>query len=160
MPERRSTYRVRSAEKYVRPPRAASSTAIAASMRGNRSRDTKPEIAIRHELSRLGLRGYRIDAKWLPGRPDVAFTKHKVALFVHGCFWHRCPHCNLPMPKTNPSYWQWKFRRNSARDELAVRDLEEMGWRPLRIWGCEVSRSVEECAERVQRVVEAARDAS
>lgn len=144
----------------VRPPEEASSPAIAASMRGNRSRDTGPEVALRRELRRRGLRGYRLDAKWLPGRPDVAFTRKRVAVFVHGCFWHRCPRCKLPMPKTNTSYWRWKFRRNVNRDKSAIRDLEEMGWVVVRVWGCEISEAVDECAARVGDAIEVARDGS
>jgi DNA mismatch endonuclease (patch repair protein) len=70
----------------VATPTNASSPAVAASMRGNRSKDTVPEILVQRELCKLGIRGYRKDAKTLPGRPDIAFTKHKVAIFVNGCF--------------------------------------------------------------------------
>lgn len=138
----------------VKPPDHASSPAIAASMRGNRSRDTSPEIRIRLELRRLGLRGYRVDAKWLPGRPDIVFTRVRVAVFIHGCFWHRCPYCNLPIPKTNPQYWEWKFRRNTERDSKALRELAKVGWRTVRLWSCQVSKSAEACAQQVKKSVE------
>ena len=141
---------------HVKPPPQASSAAIAASMRGNRSKDTLPELRVRKELRRIGLRGYRKDVTWLPGRPDVVFTRYKLAILIHGCFWHRCPLCSLPIPKTNTAYWQWKFSRNVDRDRQAMQQLKNLGWHTLRIWGCEVSRSPVACAVRIKNTLDGA----
>ena len=119
-------------------------------MQGNRSAETKPEIALRRELVRHGLRGYRKNFSGIIGRPDVAFTRNRLAVFVHGCYWHRCPRCKLPLPKTNKNYWTWKFRRNRARDKRVAKVLERSGWRVLVLWACEVTVDAGACAERVQ----------
>src|SRR4051794_3443305 len=92
-------------------PPEATSHAVRRSMQGNRSKNTKPELKIRKALWAAGLRGYRVDWKKALGRPDVAYPGRRVAIFVQGCYWHRCPHCNLPMPKRNTEYWVQKFAR-------------------------------------------------
>lgn len=98
-------------------------------------RDTTPEIALRRELHRRGLR-YRIDAP-LPGIPrrraDILFTRAKVAVFVDGCFWHGCPHHGT-QPKNNASWWQVKLEGNKARDADTNARLEANGWTVLRFW--------------------------
>lgn len=104
-------------------------------MQGNRRRDTTPEMQIRRGLHQAGLR-YRVD--WpLPfdhrRRADIAFTKAKVAIFVDGCFWHRCPTHYIP-PKANAIYWDEKTSRNSERDAESTARLAEMGWTVLRFW--------------------------
>ncbi|MEW9836221.1 very short patch repair endonuclease [Mesorhizobium marinum] len=104
-----------------------------------RSKDTKPEITLRKALHRLGLR-YTLQNNRLPGKPDLVFPRHKVALFVHGCFWHRHYGCKVATtPKSNISFWLAKFERNVARD-LAVRQaLETLGWKVAIIWECELA---------------------
>ncbi len=104
------------------------------SMRGNKRRDTKPEITVRRLLREIGFPGYRLDWKKAPGHPDIAYPGRKLAIFVHGCFWHRCPTCNLPIPKKNRAYWEAKFERNVSRDERVRAELEEKGWRVVTIW--------------------------
>ena len=82
-----------------------------------RSKDTSPELAIRRALHALGLR-YRLGNTHLPGKPDIVFPRQKVAVFVHGCFWHRHENCKVAnMPKSNTAFWQAKFDRNIARDQ-------------------------------------------
>ena len=103
-------------------------------MQGNKRRDTSPELKVRMMLRELGYPGYRLDWKKAPGHPDIAFPGRKIAIFVHGCFWHRCPTCSLPLPKSNLDYWQAKFTRNQERDEKTRAQLEEMGWRIIVIW--------------------------
>jgi DNA mismatch endonuclease (patch repair protein) len=125
------------------------------SMRGNRRRDTGPELVLRAAVRVAGLRGYRLDLETAPGRPDIAFTRYKLAVFVHGCFWHRCPHCDLHHPKANPAFWKRKFELNAERDERKRRQLEAGGWEVLEMWECEVKRSAAECARRVKRALEA-----
>jgi len=102
-----------------------------------RSTNTKPELVVRKLLHSLGLR-FRLHRKDLPGRPDLAFPKYRVALFVHGCFWHQHPDCRLASrPKTRTEYWGPKLASNVARDKRHARALEEMGWRIETIWECE-----------------------
>ncbi|MFL0575923.1 very short patch repair endonuclease [Brevibacterium luteolum] len=104
-------------------------------MRANRRRDTDPEIRIRRELHRCGLR-YRVDAAPLRGlrrKADVVLSKARIAVFVDGCYWHGCP-IHFVMPKTNIDYWAHKIRTNVERDRETDRLLEEAGWLPLRYW--------------------------
>lgn len=95
-------------------------------------RDTKPEIALRRELHRRGLR-FRVDYRSVPGRPDIALTRARIAVFVDGCFWHHCPlHCR--MPKNNRRWWEAKLDRNVERDSEKDAQLTDMGWTPLHYW--------------------------
>jgi DNA mismatch endonuclease (patch repair protein) len=105
-------------------------------MRGNRRADTGPEIALRRELHRRGLR-FRKDLPLRPAaklrRVDIVFPRAKLAVFVDGCFWHGCPqHGN--QPKANEAYWQPKLARNKARDALVTSELEAAGWTVIRVW--------------------------
>lgn len=104
-------------------------------MRATGRRDTKPELEVRRLLHAAGLR-YRVD--WpLPTNPlrraDVAFTKHKIAIFIDGCFWHRCPQHYVP-PKSNYAYWEQKTDENVARDKGTTEALQAEGWRVMRFW--------------------------
>ncbi|WP_304426001.1 very short patch repair endonuclease [uncultured Adlercreutzia sp.] len=110
------------------------STATRKSMQGNKRRDTKPEMLVRRMLREMGFTGYRCDWKKAPGRPDVAFVGRKLALEVRGCYWHRCPACNLSTPKKNTPYWEEKFTRNIERDKRNLAALEEAGWKVLVLW--------------------------
>ena len=113
--------------KVPRSP-AASSEATTKVMRANKRKDTKPELLVRQRLREAGLTGYRLQWK-VPGRPDIAWPGKKVALFVNGCFWHRCPHCQLPTPKSNVEYWVVKFERNKERDERNIRRSRRLAGR-------------------------------
>ena len=110
-------------------------------MQANKSKNTKPELRVRAALRAAGLPGYRLHWKAAPGKPDVCYPGRKVAIFVNGCFWHRCPHCNLPEPKSNVEFWNAKFARNRERDrrdtELLVRD----GWTVLVVWECQLKKA-------------------
>lgn len=112
------------------------------SMQGNKRQNTKPELLVRQRLRAAGLTGYRLQWKKAPGRPDIAFPGRKVAIFVNGCFWHRCPHCNPSTPKRNTEFWEAKFRRNIERDARAITELKELGWTPITIWECELKRDI------------------
>jgi len=106
-------------------------------MRRIRAQDTKPEMTVRRILFGLGLR-YRLHARELPGIPDIVFRKEKIAIFVHGCFWHQHPVCGAAKyPKSNVEYWQGKLRRNVLRDHEHQLKIEEMGFRVLTIWECQ-----------------------
>ena len=105
-------------------------------MQANRSKNTKPELLVRHALREAGLPGYRLHWKKAPGKPDVCFPGRRVAVFVNGCYWHRCPYCALPLPKTNVEFWEAKFSRNRARDERDQQLLLSQGWKVLVVWEC------------------------
>jgi DNA mismatch endonuclease (patch repair protein) len=105
-------------------------------MRGNRRSGTRAERAIRGQLHLLGLR-YRVDLKLGEGRsaprPDIVFTRPKVAVFVDGCFWHGCPEHGTT-PRTNTEYWAAKVRRNRVRDLRNEHALVSEGWEVVRVW--------------------------
>lgn len=102
-----------------------------------KGRHTGPEMRVRHLAHALGLR-FRLHRKDLPGTPDLVFPKHRVAMFVHGCFWHRHLGCRkASFPKSKTEYWQAKFDANMRRDALAVERLVALGWRVELIWECE-----------------------
>jgi DNA mismatch endonuclease (patch repair protein) len=104
-------------------------------MQGNRSTDTSPEMKLRRELHRRGLR-FRVHFAPVPGlrcRPDIVFTRQRLVVFVDGCFWHRCSQ-HASSPVRNSDYWQAKFERNVDRDRRNDRALAEAGWKVLRIW--------------------------
>lgn len=104
---------------------------------------------MRRNLWRLGVRGYRLHWKAVPGRPDIAFPKRRVAVFVNGCFWHRCPNCNLPLPKTHRRFWLSKFKRNRRRDEEKLRELALAGWESVVIWECQLRDQPSRCVRRI-----------
>ena len=110
-----------------KPPRS-SSVNVSKSMKSNKSSGTKPEQI----LSRL-LRK-QIHKNNLPGNPDFTYPRKKVAVFLHGCFWHRCPKCNFDLPKTNRDFWARKFSRNVERDKLVKKELRAMGWKVIEVW--------------------------
>lgn len=120
-----------------------------------RGRDTKPERALRALLTRLGHR-YRLQARDLPGRPDIVFRGKRRAIFVHGCFWHRHPdpECKLArMPKSRLDFWGPKLEANRARDVANIDRLKALGWRVLLVWECEL-RDMDRLEDRVSRFVE------
>jgi len=105
-----------------------------------KSKDTKPELAVRALVFSLGLR-YRLHKKDLPGKPDLAIPKLKTAIFVHGCFWHRHKGCrDNSNPSSNSEYWQAKFERNVARDKRNKADVRKLGWRAITVWECELKK--------------------
>lgn len=122
----------------LRLPYAKPTSAAATAMgKANQRADTKPELALRSALHRLGYRFRKDYPIRLPGqrpiRPDVVFTRRRVAVFIDGCFWHRCPeHCILP--RSNVGYWHPKLAANAARDARVNYVLAENGWTVLRLW--------------------------
>jgi DNA mismatch endonuclease (patch repair protein) len=105
-------------------------------MRAIRGRNTSPEIKVRRILHALGFR-FRLHMVALPGRPDIVLPKHKLAVFVHGCFWHRHEECRYATtPKSNYAFWQKKFLDNVSRDKRVRAALSEAGWRTIVIWEC------------------------
>jgi len=130
----------------------ASSPGVRASMRSNKGRDTKPELALRSAVHALGLR-YRVNARPLKGvrrTADLLFTRARVAVFLDGCFWHGCPEHHT-VAKTNGDFWAQKVSDNRRRDRDTDAKLAEAGWRSVRIW------EHEDPAEAARRVREAVR---
>lgn len=100
-------------------------------------KDSKPEMIVRRLLHRLGY-PYRLHRRELPGTPDIVFPSRRIAIFVHGCFWHRHPGCKAAStPKTRKDFWFRKFEANVARDARKVAELEADGWTVAIIWSCE-----------------------
>ncbi len=113
-----------------------------------RSKDTKPEMAVRKLVHRLGFR-YRLHGQKLPGRPDLVFKKRKKVIFVHGCFWHRHENCkHARMPKSNTEFWIEKLNQNKIRDDKNLETLAQLGWKSLIIWECEI-RDILELEKRI-----------
>ena len=106
-----------------------------------RSKNTKPEILVRHELFRRGYR-YRINVSKLHGRPDIVSPKYKTVIFINGCFWlghEGCKH--FVLPKSNIEYWKSKILRNQQRDKETILKLQQQGWRVIVVWECEINKS-------------------
>lgn len=118
-------------------------------MAGIRSKDTKPEMTVRRFLHAKGFR-YRLHTRDLPGSPDLVLPKYRVAIFVHGCFWHRHLGCRYTTtPASNIEKWNEKFRANTERDMRKEAALEASGWRVIVVWECELRRTAQERLERL-----------
>jgi DNA mismatch endonuclease, patch repair protein len=106
-----------------------------------RSQDTKPELLVRRHLHARGLR-YVLGGAGLPGRPDLVFPRWRVAVFVHGCFWHWHA-CHLSrLPASNRKFWRAKLNRNQTRDAVSLLSLLSAGWRVATIWECSLRGTV------------------
>ena len=105
-----------------------------------RSKNTRPEKKIRQELHALGFR-YRLHSRKLPGTPDLVFPKAKVAIFVHGCFWHmhNCP-LGRVVPQNNANFWATKREGNINRDKRNMSSLRRLGWKTVTVWECKCRR--------------------
>ena len=104
-----------------------------------RSKDTKPELMVRRFLFKQGYR-YRVNYK-LKGKPDIVFPGYRIAIFIHGCFWHRHNCKNFVMPKTNTDFWKNKIEGNVARDLLVAKKLKADSWKIRVIWECELEKN-------------------
>ena len=147
------------AKRYPKLPASptASTESTRASMRGNRSKGTTAEIKLATILDSRGLTGYSANDSEIPGTPDFAFRDERVAVFVNGCYWHRCPYCKPNFPKSNPEYWSAKFERNRRRDAQNRSALRSMGWKPLVVWECKLKKNPERVGKHIQRVLEMSR---
>ena len=123
-----------------------------------RAANTRPELAVRRLVHRLGFR-FRLGRRDIPGTPDLALPRHRVAIFVHGCFWHRHAGCeNTRTPKTRVAFWRNKFEGNVRRDRAVRRRLGKAGWRVLVIWECE-TKNLAKLENRVRRFMGASNHA-
>lgn len=111
---------------------------------------TKPELLLRHAIWHRGFR-YRVNAKTLPGRPDIVLPKYRTVIFVHGCFWHGHKGCKVySVPKTNTEFWLAKVARNQERDQEVWRKLEAKGWSVIIVWECQLKKAkLDETLDRV-----------
>jgi DNA mismatch endonuclease (patch repair protein) len=143
-------------KEYIRDGRAPipKSEVTSRVMSANRGKDTKPEILMRKALREVGIPGYRIHWKKVPGKPDIAYPGRKIAIFVNGCYWHRCPKCNLPLPKSNTDFWKAKFDRNKARDIKKKKDLEDLGWEVFVFWECEIKDDAVYAANQIREFID------
>jgi len=112
-----------------------------------RAKNTKPEISLRKAMAQTGICGYRLHYK-LPGKPDIVFPSRKIAIFVDGCFWHKCPKCFI-MPQTRKSFWKKKIESNTKRDKEVNRLLKKSGWKVFRFWEHALRKSPEQAAVRI-----------
>ena len=117
-----------------------------------RSKNTSPEMRVRSVLHKQGYR-FRLHHENLPGKPDLILKKFRLAIFVHGCFWHRHKGCKFAYrPKTNTEFWDNKFNKNIERDQRVEGKLHDLGWKTLTIWECE-SKHEEIIVEKVNNII-------
>lgn len=114
-------------------------------------RNTTPEIQLRRALHAIGVRGWRLHARELPGKPDIIFRKAQIAVFVDGAFWHGHP--SKYAPGRLPVWWEDKIKANRKRDRAANRLLKKMGWRVVRIWDLDLRRDAKSAAMRVWQLL-------
>jgi DNA mismatch endonuclease (patch repair protein) len=123
-------------------------------MAGIKGSNTQPELLIRRYLHAAGLR-FRLNDSRLPGRPDIVLPRHRVVVFVHGCFWHRHLGCRYATtPATRADFWASKFSSNVQRDKRVAAELAALGWNVLTLWECEM-RDPENLDELFWRIVSA-----
>ena len=117
-----------------------------------KGKNTKPELLLRKALWASGIKGYRLHWKNVPGRPDIAFPGKKIAIFVNGCFWHRCPYCNPSMPKSNLAFWEEKFKKNVGRDRIKIKSLKKLGWKTVVIWECQLKHNLSFYIDQINKI--------
>ena len=116
-----------------------------------KSKDTKPEIAVRKLLHSLGYR-FRLHREDLPGSPDIVLPKYKTVIFVHGCFWHRHENCKYATtPKTRVEFWENKFKANVKRDLEIQEKIKNIGWQSLVIWECD-TRNISFMKNKIEKL--------
>lgn len=135
------------------PAPPASSSAVHNVMLANRGKGTRVELRLVRALKKTGVGDFETSFRIGRTSVDVAFPKQRVAIFVHGCFWHRCPVCRLPLPKSNRDFWRRKFALNKARDKRVRLALEASGWKTIVLWEHQIDADVDDCAERIRSLV-------
>ncbi|MAQ66478.1 MAG: very short patch repair endonuclease [Sphingomonadaceae bacterium] len=116
-----------------------------------RSRDTRPERALRSMLHRAGFR-FRLHDRSLPGTPDIVMKKHRAAILVHGCYWHRHEGCrNATTPSTRTDFWLKKFGATVERDKRNLEALTGLGWKSIVVWECDLKRRPDEVMAEIKQ---------
>ncbi len=114
-----------------------------------KGKDTGIEVDVRKHLFSLGYR-YRKNDKKLPGKPDIVFPKYKTAVFIHGCFWHMHPNCKIArIPKSNTDFWIAKLNHNVDNDNKHKQQLENMGWKVITVWECEIEKDIDAVIRKI-----------
>lgn len=112
-------------------------------------KNTKPERILRSALHKKGIR-FRINYSALPGKPDIVLPKYRTVIFVNGCFWHQHPGCKkATIPVQNRRFWEKKLKRNIIRDYEVKRELEDLGWKVLTVWECELKQDIKVIVEHI-----------
>lgn len=135
------------------PPPKATSLAISKAMKGNVAKDTTPELLLRRLLREAGYPGYRLHWTKVPGRPDIAYPGRKIAIFVNGCFWHRCPYCRPSLPKSNTDFWKRKFQLNLVRDRRKAEELKDLGWKVITTWECRLTDNPSKVLKDISKIM-------
>ena len=114
-----------------------------------KGKDTGIEVAVRKRLFSYGYR-YRKNDKSLPGKPDIVFPKYKTVVFIHGCFWHMHSECKIArIPKSNTDFWINKLNHNVEKDKKNKKLLEDLGWKVITIWECEIEKNLDAVTEKI-----------
>lgn len=116
-----------------------------------KSRETGPEIRLRKLLFAKGIRGYRTNYG-IPGRPDIVFTRLKIAVFIDGCFWHKCPKC-FKKPATRSKFWMDKINSNVKRDREVNEILKKAGWKVIRLWEHEINETPAKAVDKIAKIL-------
>lgn len=150
---------IRMKKKYIRDgrcpiPQNAITSKI---MSAIRAKNTRPERILRNALKQAGLNKFTLHLKSLPGSPDISFPKNKLAIFVNGCYWHRCPYCKPSLPKTHRSFWQNKFIKNKIRDKQKLLLLKKLGWNSIVLWECQIIKAPDKMAIKIARALKGKR---
>ncbi|MFA6364309.1 very short patch repair endonuclease [Methanoregula sp.] len=114
-----------------------------------RGKNTGPEVKLRKLLWSQGIRGYRIHYN-LPGKPDIVFTKKKIAIFIDGCFWHKCPVC-FQVPETRKEFWMKKIYSNVERDKKVNEQLKVEGWTVMRFWEHDIRKKPDNVIKKIKK---------
>ena len=116
-------------------------------------KETKPEVMVRKYLFAKGFR-YRKNVKDLPGKPDIVLSKYKTVIFVNGCFWHGHENCKyFRLPKTRTEWWKEKINRNKQRDTEQKATLENLGWKVMTVWECEIKKDKGQCLNNILETI-------
>lgn len=137
----------------LNPNPLPSSALISRVMRSNIAKGTVPERILRSSLRSAGVRGLSSSVRGLPCRPDIVFRKQRIAVFVHGCFWHGCPKHYRGPPKTHTAFWKRKLELNKARDRRVRRQLRNLGWTVLEFWECAIRSHPDKVAAKVRAAI-------
>jgi len=129
-------------KKYIRDKRSPTpkSENVSKVMSANKAKNSIPELLVRKLLRERGMTGYRLHPKDVIGKPDLVFKKKKIAVFIHGCFWHGCDHCQLSTPKHNSAFWIEKITKNKERDNKKENELKANGWNVITLWECQLKQ--------------------